>query len=147
MALRCLQIVVVACKTGPGQLLKLGRTQPPQRGADAGPRRVRQCGQHSAQMRQLRLAERRAAGDDADMVHRQRGQFQNTLPQRVIRQKIKHSYGCVIMTALGTKAAIHGAVAAAGVNDGAKIHRASESRLAQTRGLFKKPRIGQGQKC
>ena len=72
--------------------------------------------------------------------------MQDALAQFIVRQERKNLNRGVIVPALGAETAVHGAVAASCIDDGAQNNAAPKGRLAQRSGPGKQLFLRQGQK-
>ena len=131
---RCLQIMMVAAHTGLFQFAQMFFRQPPQRGADPAAHVFRQVTHHSQQAMQLLLFQGPSAGHDADTAHGPGSQPQDAFTQFGGLQKGEMGDGRVVVAALGTKTAVHAAIAAAGIDDGAQADALAVMPLAQGSG-------------
>ena len=105
--------------------------QSSQRGAHPTAHVFGQVAHHSQQTMQFLLFQSAPAGHDADTAHGPGSQPQDAFTQLTGLQKRKVGDGRVVMAALGTKAAVHAAIAAAGIDDGAQADVLAVMALAQ----------------
>ena len=126
--------MMVTAHTGLFQFTQMLFRQPPQRSAHPTAYVFRQIAHHGQQAMQFLFLQGAAAGHDADTAHGPGSQPQDAFTQFTGLQEGEMGDGRMVVAALGAEAAVHAAIAAAGIDDGAQADALAVMLLAQGSG-------------